>query len=118
MKNKLFLILILVFGFSTTLSAQDSTQVIDKTKIAHGIHFVDNDGDGFNDNAPDHDNDGIPNGLDQDYKRGMRAQALLESKSANSKGIGKGAKASKKWNGRKRFVNCPIYTDSTSTEKN
>jgi len=32
-----------------------------------GSNFVDLDGDGFNDNAPDHDNDGIPNGLDEDY---------------------------------------------------
>lgn len=32
-----------------------------------GKNFVDLDGDGFNDNAPDHDGDGIPNGLDPDY---------------------------------------------------
>lgn len=31
--------------------------------------FVDENGDGFNDLAPDHDNDGIPNGLDPDYVR-------------------------------------------------
>lgn len=31
--------------------------------------FVDNDGDGFNDLAPDHDGDGIPNGQDPDYVR-------------------------------------------------
>ena len=31
--------------------------------------FVDDDGDGFNDLAPDHDGDGIPNGLDPDYVR-------------------------------------------------
>ena len=31
--------------------------------------FVDNDGDGFNDLAPDHDGDGIPNGQDEDYIR-------------------------------------------------
>ncbi len=29
--------------------------------------FVDADGDGFNDLAPDHDGDGIPNGLDPDW---------------------------------------------------
>ena len=33
----------------------------------HGIGFVDVDGDGFNDNAPDADGDGIPNGMDDDY---------------------------------------------------
>ena len=32
-----------------------------------GTNFIDLDGDGFNDNAPDHDGDGIPNGLDPDY---------------------------------------------------
>ena len=31
--------------------------------------FVDVDGDGFNDNAPDHDGDGIPNGLDPDWQK-------------------------------------------------
>jgi len=30
--------------------------------------FVDANGDGYNDNAPDHDGDGIPNGLDPDYQ--------------------------------------------------
>lgn len=30
--------------------------------------FVDKDGDGYNDRAPDHDGDGIPNGLDPDWK--------------------------------------------------
>ncbi len=33
----------------------------------HGRRFVDKNGDGYNDNAPDHDGDGIPNGLDPDY---------------------------------------------------
>ncbi len=32
-----------------------------------GNAFVDADGDGFNDNAPDADGDGIPNGQDPDY---------------------------------------------------
>lgn len=34
----------------------------------HGKGFVDKNGDGYNDNAPDHDGDGIPNGVDPDYK--------------------------------------------------
>ena len=33
----------------------------------HGKNFVDKNGDGYNDNAPDHDGDGIPNGVDPDY---------------------------------------------------
>lgn len=36
-------------------------------QIQHGYHFVDKNGDGYNDNAPDADGDGIPNGLDPDY---------------------------------------------------
>ena len=38
-----------------------------ETRNRTGTNFVDLDGDGFNDNAPDHDGDGIPNGLDPDY---------------------------------------------------
>ncbi|MCX7876846.1 MAG: hypothetical protein N2321_11875 [Melioribacteraceae bacterium] len=38
------------------------------TPQQHGKNFVDKNGDGYNDNAPDHDGDGIPNGLDPDYK--------------------------------------------------
>lgn len=58
--------------------AQDSTKQDPGARIQnqqqnqehHRQHqkFVDEDGDGFNDNAPDHDGDGIPNGLDPDYK--------------------------------------------------
>jgi len=33
--------------------------------------FVDENGDGFNDLAPDADGDGIPNGIDEDYVRSM-----------------------------------------------
>ncbi len=44
------------------LYAQTST-------TAHGSHFVDVNGDGYNDNAPDADGDGIPNGQDPDYVR-------------------------------------------------
>ena len=35
--------------------------------VGHGPGFVDANGDGINDNAPDHDGDGIPNGQDPDY---------------------------------------------------
>ena len=44
------------------LNAQSST-------TQHGSHFVDVNGDGYNDNAPDADGDGIPNGQDPDYVR-------------------------------------------------
>lgn len=38
-----------------------------QNQIQHGYRFVDENGDGYNDNAPDADGDGIPNGLDPDY---------------------------------------------------
>jgi hypothetical protein len=46
---------------------QNQDQVQNQNQIQHGPRFVDEDGDGYNDNAPDHDGDGIPNGLDPDY---------------------------------------------------
>lgn len=65
------LIIMCLFSFFT-IHAQDSTttkkQEQGKDQKQHGTNFVDKDGDGFNDNAPDHDGDGIPNGLDPDYK--------------------------------------------------
>ena len=46
----------------------------DSTKCCmRGKKFIDLNGDGINDYAPDHDGDGIPNGLDPDYKRKMKA---------------------------------------------
>ena len=51
--------------FANTIATK--TQTKEQNKV-HGSGFVDADGDGFNDNAPDHDGDGIPNGLDPDYK--------------------------------------------------
>jgi hypothetical protein len=38
-----------------------------QTKAKHSPGLVDENGDGLNDNAPDHDGDGIPNGQDPDY---------------------------------------------------
>ena len=75
-----FLVFIFVIGaFAiSSINAQDSTKVKDENKeqekTQHGPKFVDKDGDGFNDNAPDHDGDGIPNGLDPDYKGAGKEQ--------------------------------------------
>lgn len=68
------MILIAVFVSYSNLSAQ--TQDPPKPK-EHGKKFEDKNGDGFNDNAPDHDGDGIPNGLDPDW---------LALKNKNAKG--------------------------------
>jgi hypothetical protein len=75
--NKLFswmdLIGIIILGNSYTLKAQDSTNATQKDEKQQKIQFVDEDGDGYNDNAPDHDGDGIPNGIDPDYQK-MKAE--------------------------------------------
>jgi hypothetical protein len=47
---------------NSDLFAQDGSQ-----NGVRGAGFVDENGDGYNDNAPDHDGDGIPNRLDPDY---------------------------------------------------
>lgn len=39
------------------------------TGARRACRFIDRDGDGFNDRARDHDGDGIPNGLDPDWRR-------------------------------------------------
>ena len=51
----------MVAFFSTNSFAQDTGDT------GHGTGFVDANGDGYNDNAPDADGDGIPNGQDPDY---------------------------------------------------
>jgi len=83
MKKLLITLSLAIFLLSGNLFAQDSLRVQNKrqnrvkaeTKTAiklqptyqHGARFIDEDGDGYNDNAPDHDGDGIPNGQDEDY---------------------------------------------------
>ena len=81
--------LVLGFSFLTQALAQDSTQTKAQVRtkaqyrktvqsqsqtgnavmgqFRHGNKFVDVNGDGINDNAPDADGDGIPNGMDPDY---------------------------------------------------
>ena len=70
------LVMFFVSGlFAGHLLAQDSipdlgnSEKSGQTKAGHGQRFVDEDGDGYNDNAPDHDGDGIPNGLDPDWNK-------------------------------------------------
>lgn len=54
----LALAVVALFGVNSTVHAQTGV---------HGAGFVDENGDGYNDNAPDADGDGIPNGMDPDY---------------------------------------------------
>ena len=65
---KIAIILAITFSFTNVLFAQDSlaNKIREKNKR---MYFVDKNGDGYNDNAPDHDGDGIPNGLDPDWQK-------------------------------------------------
>ncbi|MCF8373877.1 MAG: hypothetical protein K9H64_19800 [Bacteroidales bacterium] len=74
MKTTLYRILFVILMVSTGsyfLHAQTDTSKV-QPKQQHKQSFVDKDGDGYNDNAPDDDGDGIPNGLDPDYKKGKK----------------------------------------------
>ncbi|MCK5852999.1 hypothetical protein KAH27_08235 [bacterium] len=68
---KYFLVLSMLLFLAINPSwAQDSSGSNNqKGQMKHGQNFVDKDGDGYNDNAPDHDGDGIPNGLDPDWQK-------------------------------------------------
>ncbi|NOR65351.1 MAG: hypothetical protein GQ468_04975 [Candidatus Scalindua sp.] len=94
MKNSIKILSIVAIFISGSLIAQENTQEQSKKgnqyrqqnksmnqSIDHQAGFVDVDGDGFNDNAPDADGDGIPNGQDADYT-GQKAR-----KGGNSKGF-------------------------------
>ncbi len=86
MRKLFFLIsMIIIFSGVHNVRAQDSLKHAGKKEnvkadhkdMSHKMPFVDADGDGYNDNAPDDDGDGIPNGLDPDYvkekhKKGFR----------------------------------------------
>lgn len=78
--------LILLSGFC--VFAQDTTTV-KKPEIKHkNKNFVDLNKDGYNDNAPDHDGDGIPNGLDPDYQKLMKQKKRFgKYKDENGNGI-------------------------------
>lgn len=82
----LFSIILSIFIFSN-LYAQDSTQA--KIKDADkDQEFVDNDHDGYNDNAPDHDGDGIPNGLDPDWQKLQKKKKAKKKKFVDLDGDG------------------------------
>ncbi|MCA9730292.1 MAG: hypothetical protein KC729_21605 [Candidatus Eisenbacteria bacterium] len=61
----------LVFTMAMVLALGVTVAQAGQNDRGHGYQvaaFVDENGDGFNDLAPDADGDGIPNGLDSDYE--------------------------------------------------
>ncbi|MBU8869253.1 MAG: hypothetical protein KOO60_00135 [Gemmatimonadales bacterium] len=76
MKTKSISVLLVLMAllFATVAMAQDEEAATELPDVfisnGNGVcQFVDEDGDGFNDLAPDADGDGIPNGLDPDYAK-------------------------------------------------
>jgi len=84
----IFLSVSLLIMSSNSLYAQDSTKTKEKKETAqHKQHFIDEDGDGYNDNAPDHDGDGIPNGLDPDWLK-LKAEKRKQQRFVDLDGDG------------------------------
>ncbi len=68
MKSKL--IILAIIATASLVAAGAMAQTDPGTGLGNGngvCGFVDENGDGFNDLAPDADGDGIPNGMDPDY---------------------------------------------------
>jgi hypothetical protein len=110
--SKIFIISIALVCCSGFIFGQDSTnakkKALGKTQQNHGHrNFVDANGDGYNDNAPDHDGDGIPNGIDPDYiklKKRKDAESL-EYVDSNGDGINDNLQLGGKHKGRGRRFN-------------
>lgn len=65
-----------------------------------GRGFVDENGDGINDLARDHDGDGIPNGQDEDWVRNKRDGTGYQERNQLSQGSGHGAGSQHRGNKR------------------
>ena len=64
----------IVFGVSQVTPVVANAAPNQYGSLFSGLRgFIDLDGDGINDNAPDDDGDGIPNGQDPDYLRNQNA---------------------------------------------
>ena len=90
--KKIITVLSLVLLFLVgNIFAQDRTGTKNQYRKGntHKVGFVDADGDGYNDNAADHDGDGIPNGQDDDFVRPQDGSGSKKG-SGNSDGKGNG----------------------------
>lgn len=93
----------IVFAQDTTANRKEKKE---KQKIKHSAGFVDRNNDGYNDNAPDHDGDGIPNGLDSDYLKERKGKSAnkLQYIDRDGDGINDNLQFNR-FKGRKIFLN-------------
>ena len=70
MKKTLTILSLALLFLVGNLFAQDNmgSKKQNRKGNTNQVGFIDTDGDGYNDNAADHDSDGIPNGMDEDYE--------------------------------------------------
>jgi hypothetical protein len=87
---------ILVFGIALTVSGafsqtrKNAGQSQPASRSEMRAQFIDQDCDGVNDQIRDHDNDGIPNGLDPDWSRPKDGTGF-QSRNGKGGGAGQGA---------------------------
>ncbi len=91
--------LVTVLAAPAGLFAQDAGDT--PAAVQHGPNFVDENGDGYNDNAPDHDGDGIPNGRDADWTRPSDGSGQKSGKA--QQGIGRQGKGKGLQNGTRNI---------------
>ncbi len=104
---------------SMKLSAQDTTKVNttnpDQQQKQHQVRgFVDENNDGFNDNAPDDDGDGIPNGLDPDYVKNKNKERYID---LDGDGINDYLQNRKGMRGRKGRMNNSVEPQTSETQQ-
>ena len=85
MKKTITILSLAMLFLVGNLFAQDNTPGGSNYGKGHNnqVGFIDADGDGYNDNAADHDGDGIPNGMDDDYtgaknRRGNHSKGFVD----------------------------------------
>jgi len=85
MKKTLTILSLALLFLVGNLFAQDNmgSKKQNRKGNTNQVGFIDADGDGYNDNAADHDGDGIPNGMDDDYtgaknRRGNSSRGFVD----------------------------------------
>jgi len=77
MKHPIFILLVILLTALLAAGANAQDNGPGDGDGAGMCRFIDEDGDGFNDLAPDADGDGIPNGLDPDYVKPEDGSGLM-----------------------------------------